>query len=151
MSFFKKLFGIKDKTPSSKTPIIKEQKSIIPNKLEPDPKKGIHTDKILKDFIATAEKDYLIKWFNHYYMQQRNNEELASAFKTIQPELKDIDENYVSLVVGLIKERATFVNDFWELSSFFFEAPKTYGEKAAKKAWKEDSDAIVACAIQGSC
>jgi len=84
-----------------------------------------------------------IKWFNHHYMQEHSNDELANAFKAIQPELKDIDINYVSMVVGLIKERATFVSDFWEMSGFFFEAPKGYAEKAAKKAWKEDTDAIM--------
>ncbi len=84
-----------------------------------------------------------IKWFNHHYMQEHNNDELASAFKSIQPELETIDVNYISLVVGLVKERATFITDFWELSSFFFEAPKTFVEKAAKKAWKEDTDSIM--------
>ncbi len=84
-----------------------------------------------------------IKWFNHHYMQERNNDELAAAFKASQPELKTTDVNYISLVVGLIKERATFVSDFWELSSFFFEAPKSFVEKAAKKAWKDDTDAIM--------
>ncbi len=84
-----------------------------------------------------------IKWFNHHYMQGHNNDELANAFKASQPELETIDVNYISLVVGLIKERATFVSDFWDLSSFFFEAPKTFAEKAAKKAWKEDADSIM--------
>ena len=84
-----------------------------------------------------------IKWFNHHYMQERNNDELAATFKASQPELETIDVKYISLVVGLIKERATFVSDFWELSSFFFEAPKTFIEKAAKKAWKDDTDAIM--------
>ena len=84
-----------------------------------------------------------IKWFNHHYMQEQSNDELANAFVAIQPELKDIDINYVSLVVESIKERATFVSDFWELSSFFFSAPTGYAEKAAKKAWKEDTDDIM--------
>ncbi|MBT8394793.1 MAG: glutamate--tRNA ligase [Flavobacteriaceae bacterium] len=84
-----------------------------------------------------------IKWFNHHYMQEHNNDELANSFVGIQPELKDVDIKYVSLVVGLIKERATFISDFWELSSFFFIAPKGYAEKAAKKAWKDDTDAIM--------
>lgn len=84
-----------------------------------------------------------IKWFNHHYMQEHNNDELAKSFKASQPELESIDTNYISLVVGLIKERATFVSDFWELSSFFFTAPKSYAEKAAKKAWKEDTDTIM--------
>ncbi len=84
-----------------------------------------------------------IKWFNHHYMQERNNDDLAAAFKASQPELETIDVNYLSLVVGLVKERATFITDFWELSSFFFKAPKTFVEKAVKKAWKEDTDSIM--------
>ncbi|WP_299521466.1 glutamate--tRNA ligase [Winogradskyella sp.] len=77
------------------------------------------------------------KWFNHHYMQQQLDFELAEQFKSTQLELSDIDVNYVALVVGLIKERATFVNEFWDLSHFFFVAPKTYDEKALKKAIKE--------------
>ena len=84
-----------------------------------------------------------IKWFNHHYMQEHKNDELASAFKSIQPELKDVDINYVSMVVGLIKERATFISDFWELSSFFFETPKNYDEKATKKAFKEGTKELM--------
>ena len=84
-----------------------------------------------------------IKWFNHHYMQEQNEDELASLFKAFQPELANIDIEYIKLVVNLIKERATFINEFWELSSFFFEAPKTFVEKAAKKAWKEDTDDIM--------
>lgn len=84
-----------------------------------------------------------IKWFNHHYMQEHSNEELAKQFKTLKPELENIDLEYIKLVVGLIKERATFISDFWELSSFFFETPKGYVEKIAKKVWKEDTDDIM--------
>ena len=84
-----------------------------------------------------------IKWFNHHYMQEHSNDELAAKFKASQPELESIDINYISMVVALIKERATFISDFWELSSFFFEAPKSYVEKSAKKAWKDDTDSIM--------
>ena len=52
-------------------------------------------------------------------------------------------QNYIAIIVGLIKERATFVSDFWELSSYFFEAPKTYDEKASKKAFKENTASIL--------
>jgi glutamyl-tRNA synthetase len=49
----------------------------------------------------------------------------------------------VSLVIDLIKERATFVSDFWGLSYFFFVAPETYDEKAFKKAIKDETKALV--------
>ncbi len=79
------------------------------------------------------------KWFNHHYMQEQYNDDLAKTYKEIQPELADIDVNYVEMVVALIKERATFVTDFWELSHFFFQTPTDLDEKAVKKAWKDDS------------
>ena len=79
------------------------------------------------------------KWFNHHYMQQQQDSGLAENFKSIRSELTDIDHNYIALVVGLIKERATFVQEFWDMSHFFFVAPHSYDEKASKKAIKEDT------------
>ncbi|MGC1631194.1 MAG: glutamate--tRNA ligase, partial [Gelidibacter sp.] len=74
-----------------------------------------------------------IKWFNHQYMQMQYDDDLAEAFKDVQPELVDIDVNYVAMAVGMIKERASFISEFWALSSFFFEAPKSYDEKSFSK------------------
>ena len=88
-----------------------------------------------------------IKWFNHHYMQEQQNEELAEAFKNTQPELATIDVNYISIVVGMIKDRATFISDFWPLSSYFFQAPETYDEKASKKAFKEGTKEILTTII----
>jgi glutamyl-tRNA synthetase len=51
--------------------------------------------------------------------------------------------NYLTKVVSLIKERATFVSDFWELSNFFFEAPSEYDAKASKKNWKEGTSELM--------
>jgi glutamyl-tRNA synthetase len=53
------------------------------------------------------------------------------------------NEDYVEKIIALIKERATFVSDFWELSKYFFLAPDSYDEKAVKKQWKEDSSTIM--------
>ena len=83
------------------------------------------------------------KWFNHHYMQQQLDFDLAKQFKTERQELSKIDVNYIALVVGLIKERATFVNEFWDLGHFFFAAPTIYDEKASKKALKEGTADIL--------
>ncbi|MBQ0770098.1 MAG: glutamate--tRNA ligase [Bizionia sp.] len=80
-----------------------------------------------------------IKWFNHHYMQEQNDEAIAEEFQKQHQELATIDVNYIALVVGLVKERATFISDLWELSSYFFVAPTSYDEKASKKAFKEDT------------
>ncbi|KJD36734.1 glutamyl-tRNA synthetase [Tamlana sedimentorum] len=83
------------------------------------------------------------KWFNHHYMQEQDNLKLAEAFKNHQEELKTIDVDYIEMVVSLVKERATFINDFWGLSHFFFTSPSNYDEKAFKKAIKDDTAEIL--------
>ena len=77
------------------------------------------------------------KWYNHQYLQMKSNEELAELFTPTLIEKNITAKIDIPKVVGLIKERATFVNDFWELSDFFFEAPNDYDTKATKKQWKE--------------
>jgi glutamyl-tRNA synthetase len=82
------------------------------------------------------------KWFNHQYLQLENDDNLAEAFEKILVE-KNINTSLdIKRIVSLVKERADFVNDFWELSNYFFEAPTTYDEKASKN-WKEDTSDIL--------
>ncbi|MCM4167859.1 Glutamate--tRNA ligase [Arenibacter antarcticus] len=89
------------------------------------------------------------KWYNQQYMQDRDALELAEGFSEIlrSSEFQIAEErlniSYVKQVVVLIKERATFIQDFWELGDYFFVAPESYNEKAVKKQWKEDSAAIM--------
>ncbi len=78
------------------------------------------------------------RWFNQQYLQQKSDEELTSLFTPVLEEKKVIsDSEYIQKVVRLIKERASFVNDFWDLSSFFFQDPITYDEKTVRKQWKD--------------
>ncbi|CAM1357772.1 glutamate--tRNA ligase [Tenacibaculum xiamenense] len=78
------------------------------------------------------------KWFNQQYMQLKSDSELSGAFALILAKkgLK-IENSYIEKVVSLVKERAVFVSDFWDLASFFFENPSEYEAKAVKKQWKE--------------
>lgn len=84
------------------------------------------------------------KWFQHQYLIRKEDKDLAILFlpfleaKGISPSL-----NYVTTAISLIKERATFVSDFWELGDFLFVAPSQYDEKAAKKNWKDDTTALM--------
>jgi len=88
------------------------------------------------------------KWYNQQYMQSKNDAELAELFLLELGTHSHIDNSklspeYVKQVIGLIKERATFVSDFWELSDYFFVSPAAYNEKAAKKQWKEGTTDIM--------
>ncbi len=84
------------------------------------------------------------KWYNQQYLQKTDNKKLAELFEPIVAE-KGIQTHaaYLEKVVSLIKERAIFVNDFWDLSDYFFTAPTSYPEKAVKKQWKEGTPAIM--------
>ena len=55
----------------------------------------------------------------------------------VSPALKaygiEAEHDYVVKVVGLIKERATFVADFWTIAPYLFVAPSDYVEKDLRK------------------
>ena len=87
------------------------------------------------------------KWFNHQYLMKQNDADLVELFKK--------DSSYVGMtnkcdfsfvettkIVSLIKERANFVSEFWDLSDFFFVAPTSYDEKA-KKNWNSATPALM--------
>ncbi|WP_281336791.1 glutamate--tRNA ligase [Flavobacterium eburneipallidum] len=84
------------------------------------------------------------KWFNHQYLVKQNDTDLAKTFAPIVAE-KGIDSygmTKLEKIVSLIKERAHFVSEFWDLSDFFFVAPTSYDEKA-RKNWKEETPALM--------
>lgn len=80
------------------------------------------------------------KWFNKEYLRLKSSEELADAFLPML-EQKGIkaERGFVVKVVDLIKERATFVKDFWTIASYIFVAPsefEKYGIKAGAASEK---------------
>lgn len=80
------------------------------------------------------------KWFNHQYILKKDNKEVAAQFIPIlNAKGVKADVAYVEKVVGMMKERVSFVKELWDQTSFFFIAPDSYDEKTAKKRWKEDS------------
>jgi glutamyl-tRNA synthetase len=84
------------------------------------------------------------KWFQAHYLQKTDDAELASKFmKILEGKGVKADLNYTTSVISLLKERAVFVTDFWELGSYFFVAPVSYDEKPLKKAWKDETPGII--------
>jgi glutamyl-tRNA synthetase len=82
------------------------------------------------------------KWFNHQYLQKQSNENLADSFRLILSDKGISTALDVTKVVSLIKERANFVSEFWEMSDYFFQAPNSYDEKASKN-WKEETPELM--------
>ena len=87
------------------------------------------------------------KWFNHQYLQKQSDESLAEAFKVILDEKGISTPLDVTKIVGMIKERANFVTELWDLSDYFFVAPTSYDEKAAKN-WKEETPELMKQVIE---
>ena len=85
------------------------------------------------------------KWFNAQYMHRKSDAELAALF---QPILREhgvvVSDEIAGRAAGIMKERATFITDLWDLTSYFFIAPHEYDEKQVKKYWKGDNPAHLA-------
>ena len=80
------------------------------------------------------------KWFNHQYLVKESNETLAELLMPLV--IKNgvtIENEKLSEIIALVKERATFVTDLWNQMDFFFIPPREYDAKAVKKRWKANS------------
>ena len=90
---------------------------------------------------AGAKFDYQKgMWFNHEYILQKSNEEIANLFAPIVANNGvDATMEQVTAVVSMMKDRVSFVKELWPLCSFFFIPPVEYDEKTRKKRWKEYS------------
>ncbi len=84
------------------------------------------------------------KWFNHQYLQKRSDNLLAMEFREILREKGfHIDLFRLEILVGLVKERVSFVKDFWAQTDFFFKAPEEYDQEVIRKRWQDNTGAIL--------
>lgn len=84
------------------------------------------------------------KWFNHQYISRKSDKDLAGIFlPMLSARGIEAEAGYVEKVAGLVKERLSLVNEFWDQADFFFRPPQVYEEKAVRKRWKEDSAATL--------
>lgn len=85
-----------------------------------------------------------LMWYNEQYIRKTSVQELLPRVKALA-EADGFDtknETYLSKVIELLHERVSKVDEFVSMGAFFFEAPKEYDEKAAKK-WNEESPALI--------
>ncbi|MBQ0150570.1 MAG: glutamate--tRNA ligase [Bacteroidales bacterium] len=101
------------------------------------------------------------KWYNKEYLRLKSDEELTDLFVPILeshgikvegcfkcPVSADFgthtfSKNYVKNVVSLVKERATFVADFWTIASYLFISPaefEAFGVKAGAAVEQKPAD-----------
>ncbi|MBQ1857355.1 MAG: glutamate--tRNA ligase, partial [Bacteroidales bacterium] len=99
------------------------------------------------------------RWYNKEYLRLKSDEELAALFipvleshglKVVDAAAAEADfkahvytKDYVLKVVHLVKERATFVADFWTIASYLFIAPsefEAFGVKAGAAVEQKPED-----------
>jgi glutamyl-tRNA synthetase len=84
------------------------------------------------------------KWFNHEWIKKTDNAELIPQIKEVLAEngVSNVDDAYLNAVLTAVKERLTYVSDFWGQASFFFEEPTQYDVDAVKSKWNTDKTAF---------
>jgi glutamyl-tRNA synthetase len=84
------------------------------------------------------------KWFNHKYLQEKEPKDLLPLFQELikRKGVTPNDKTDIK-IIELIKERATFIDDMWEQSYFFYQRPKEYDSKVVKKRWKNNIPAVI--------
>jgi glutamyl-tRNA synthetase len=84
------------------------------------------------------------RWFNQQYLRSRSDARLVQDFiPVLQSKGIKTTPLKAEKVVSLIKSRATFVKDFWDLSHYFFVPPQSFDMTQKKKHWKEETPGIV--------
>jgi glutamyl-tRNA synthetase len=84
------------------------------------------------------------KWFNHQYLIQKEDAELARMYMQILHEkgIEGVPEK-VEKIVALMKVRVNFIHEIWDKSSFFFQAPSLYDDTSVQKFWKKEIPEIM--------
>ncbi len=82
------------------------------------------------------------RWFNHHYLQQRSNNQLALEFRDyLRAQGYHHDIGDLETIIDLVKERVSFVKDIWNEADFFFRSPDKYDREVIKKRWQPETPA----------
>ncbi|MBN1107264.1 MAG: glutamate--tRNA ligase [Bacteroidales bacterium] len=85
------------------------------------------------------------RWFNHIYLQQKENKQLAIEFREfLRARGFHYDIIRLEKLVAMVKERVSFVKDLWTETDFFFESPDAWDKDIVAKRWKPESPVILA-------
>ena len=113
--------------------------------------RNLHVTGIVRSILAGTREQIRArfnpdkaKWFNHKYLVQKVDAELAVQLNEFL--VKDgisYDMAKLEKICRLLKERANFVVDIYNSSQYFYHAPQAYDEKGVKKSWKEETPVLM--------
>jgi len=84
------------------------------------------------------------KWFNHEWIKRTDDNDLLPQLTALLADhgIHEVDEKQLSGVLTLVKDRLTFLSDFWAQASFFFKRPDSYDLSAVQSRWNEEKAAF---------
>jgi len=84
------------------------------------------------------------KWFNHEWIKRSENDTLLPELINLLAAsgIERVDESYLAAALNLVKDRPTFLPDFWEQASFFFKRPESYDLPAVQPRWNPEKTAF---------
>lgn len=80
------------------------------------------------------------KWFQQQHLRQRPDQWIAEQ---VQTDFPGVSLERLTTVVGLLKERITFLHELKAEANYFFEAPTEFDEATLSKKWKDNSNALM--------
>lgn len=88
------------------------------------------------------------KWYNEHYLRAKPNAELAPYLLTaLAAHGLNCTPEKAEQIVGVMKERVSFPQDFWEEAKYFFDAPMEYDATVVAKKWNPQvADALASYA-----
>lgn len=84
------------------------------------------------------------KWFNHEWIKRSDDDRLLPQLNTLlaQQGITGIDGQQLSGVLALVKDRLTYISDFWAQASFFFKRPESYDLASVLPRWSAEKTAF---------
>lgn len=84
-----------------------------------------------------------LNWLNSEHLRKKSNEEILPMLKEelikLNINLSDFTDDYLLKIIEVMKERVSFVKEYYENSPYFFKEPTEYDENAVKKRWNENT------------
>jgi glutamyl-tRNA synthetase len=88
-----------------------------------------------------------LNWLNAEHLRKKSGSEILNLLREELSQSKYKEniyaDDYLLKVIEAMKERVSFVKEFIEKSSYFFEAPDEYDESAVSKRWKDKSSELM--------
>jgi glutamyl-tRNA synthetase len=84
-----------------------------------------------------------LNWLNAEHLRKKTNQELLLLLKDEIQKSKfksqNFPNNFLILIIEAMKERVSFVKEFIDTCTYFYEAPSKYEQKSIEKNWKPET------------